>query len=203
MTEAIVSEVGKPYQVWKLVFSADELRADPSDGRPSVHVQRSDAEKTLSIFETLPAPILILKRPRRVALQLDETALRSVIEWLGNSLHLRIALRNRIMWTIPIGLLFLITSVPLPGDPEAGVEAVPFNAFSAVMGAALIAQGVLSRVFPHRVYLLLNAIWFAALAGDTVRSVITGWSPLWLVVVALQIFLAFTGVRQYRRFTRG
>lgn len=57
--------------------------------------------------------------------------------------------------------------------------------------------------FPHRVYILLDAFWFLALAGDTVRSVITGWSPLWLVMAGFQVFLVVTGVRQYRRFTRG
>jgi hypothetical protein len=45
VTETIVSGVGKPNKVWKLVFSPDEFHADPVR-RPALRqAQRTDAEK--------------------------------------------------------------------------------------------------------------------------------------------------------------
>ena len=201
MGEVSVAELGKPQRVWKLVFFPEGMRAEPLFERPPVHVMRGEAMKVLRLVETLPAPALLLKVKPRASLRLDEPAYQAVSEWLGRDLHLALALRGRLGWTIPIGVLFLLTSLPIPGDPAAGVAGTPFSPISAVLGGALLLQGILSRLWPHRIFLALDALWFLALAADTVRLVLTaGWSPLWLALGAFQVMLAVTGVRQFRRF---
>jgi hypothetical protein len=200
LNEVTVTELGKPQKVWKLVFFPEGLRAEPLFERPPVHVMRGQALKSLRLVETLPAPALVLRERPRASLRLDEPAYRAVVDWLGRDLLLKLALRGRLGWTIPIGVIFLLSSLPLPGNPEAGVAGAPFSPIPAVLGGALVLQGILSRVWPHRVYLALDALWFLGLAADTVRLVLAGgWSPLWLILGAFQVMLAVTGVRQFRR----
>ena len=201
MREVTVTELGKPQRPWKLVFFPEGMRAEPLFERPPVHVMRAEAAKVLRLVETLPAPALLLKVKPRASLRLDEPASAALAEWLGRALHLQLALRGRLGWTIPIGVVFVLSSLPIPGNPAAGVAGAPFSPIPAALGGALLLQGILSRLWPHRIYLALDALWFLALAADTVRLVLTaGWSPLWLVLGAFQVMLAVTGVRQFRRF---
>lgn len=201
LPEVTVAELGRPQNVWKLVFFPEGLRAEPQFEREAVHVMRGEVLKSLRLLETLPAPALVLNKGRpRASLRLDEAAYRATIEWLGRDLHLQLALRGRLGWTIPIGVIFLLSSLPIPGNPAAGVSGAPFSPIPAVLGGMLILQGILSRVWPHRIYMALDALWFTALAADTVRLVMAGgWSPLWLILGAFQVMLAVTGLRQFRR----
>jgi hypothetical protein len=194
--------MGKPQRVWKLVFYPEGLRAEPLFDRPPVHVMRGDAVKLLRLVETLPAPALLLKKTKpRASLRLDEPAYQALSEWLGRQLHLELALSGRLGWTIPIGVLFLLSALVGPREAQAGVSGTPSGLIPALLGGALLLQGILSRLWPHRIFLALDALWFLALAADTVRLVLTaGWSPLWLVLGAFQVMLAVTGVRQFRRF---
>ena len=41
-----------------------------------------------------------------------------------------------------MGIFFIVTSVPVPAFPEIGLEEIPFDMVSAVLGAALIVFSV-------------------------------------------------------------
>jgi hypothetical protein len=80
---------------------------------------------------------------------------------------------------------------------------MPFDRVGFALGTGLLALGILSRIAPHRNLLLLDALWFLLLAGDTVWSVVgEGRSPLWLLLAAFLVWVAVTPVVLYRRFSQ-
>ena len=64
----------------------------------------------------------------------------------------------------------------------------------------LLAIGALARVKPHRIFFLIDSLWFVLLAGNTIFEIFTGSSWLWSVLVVLQLLLAKSGIMQYQRF---
>jgi hypothetical protein len=63
-------------------------------------------------------------------------------------------------------------------------------------------QALLSRRWPHPVFFLLDSLWFAVLAAQSIHGILAGQSPFWLFIVALQVQLVFSGLQQWRRFSR-
>jgi hypothetical protein len=195
------AEPGRSPRRWTLRLFPEGLRGEGQDDGASIHVLRAKLPDVVQLYDGwLLKRTLVVKKPRRTTLQLDPDGFRKLSRWIGGPTLLRMALRRRLSWTIPIGILFVVTSVPLPGDVEAGVEAVPFNPISAVLGTALIVQGVASRLWPRPVFFLLDALWFCGLAVDTVYRVTQGQSSYWLVFVVLQVGLAVGGLGLWRRF---
>jgi hypothetical protein len=195
------AEPGRNPQKWTLRLFPEGLRGERQDDGAAIHVLRAKLPNVVQLHDGLLLKrTLVVKKPRRTTLQLDPDGFRRLSRWIGEPTILRMALKRRLSWTIPIGILFVVTSVPLPGDVEAGIEAVPFNPISAVLGTALIVQGVASRIWPRPVFLLLDALWFGGLAVDTAYRVTQGQSSYWLVFVVLQVGLAVSGLRLWRRF---
>lgn len=104
---------------------------------------------------------------------------------------------------MPIGILFLLGSLPVEADPAAGVEAVPFDLFFALMGGLLLVQGAAAQKWPHDVFLLLDSIWFAALTVSSVLGILDGGNVLWGLAVIMQCWLTYTGIRDWNRFRQG
>ena len=195
------TQSGRTPREWTLLLFPDGFRGERQDDAASFHVLRTKLADLVQVVDGLLVKrTLVVKKPKRTTLQLEPRGFRRLARWIGEPTLLRLALKQRLSWTIPIGILFVLGSMPLPGDPEAGLEAVPFNPVSAVLGAALIVQGLASRRLPRPLFFLLDALWFLGLAADTVYRVWQGQSPYWLVLVVLQIGLAVSGLRLWRRF---
>ena len=195
------AETGRKPQRWTLRLFRDGFRGERQDGAASFHVLRAKLLDAIQIVDGLLVKrTLVVRKPRRTTLQFGPPAFRRLSRWIGEPTLLRLALKQRLSWTIPIGILFVLGSVPLPGDPEAGVEAIPFNPVSAALGTFLIVQGLASKRLPRPVFFLLDALWFLGLAADTVYRVWAGQSPYWLVLVVLQLGLAASGLRLWSRF---
>lgn len=192
-------EVSRQQRSWLLRLFPQGLRLEAEDGRDSIHVLREQAVPSLHLVDGLLARrVLSLRRPRKLVLRLEAEGFRALRRWIGPADGLRIALRGRLSYALPIGTLFLLTSIPLPADPAGGATAVPFDAVSAVMGAALLLNGLLARIRPHRVLLLLDSFWFLALAAQTAYRIGSGASWLWAGLIALQLFLVQSGIGLYQ-----
>jgi hypothetical protein len=147
---------------------------------------------------------LVARIPKPVILKLDDSSLAVLTFWVGPLTleDLKGELRRRLRWTVPIGLLFVLGSIPLPGDPAAGVAGVPFDPVSLVLGLGLIALSVAARIVPHPFLLALDGLWFLLLAADTVWGVVRGGDSVWWL--ALAAFLVLAGLQPlaaYRRFS--
>ena len=186
---------------WTLQLFPDGLRGEREDDATSFHLLRANLLGSVKVLdELLLKRTLIVKKPRRTTLQLDPPGFQTLSRWIGESTLLRLALKRRLSWTLPIGILYVITSLPLPGDVDAGVDPSPFNPVWAFLGAVLLVQGLASRKWALPVFFLLDALWFIGLAADTAYGVVQGGSRYWLIVVVLQIALAVSGLQLWRRF---
>ncbi len=114
---------------------------------------------------------------------------------------LRLTLKRRYVFCAPLAVLFVLTSLPLPGDESASLEAVPFSPLSLLLGIGLLGLWVHARFAPRPYLFAADSAWFLLLALSTVWDILQGWSSVWwLVWVVLLVHLASQGVRQYKRF---
>jgi hypothetical protein len=92
---------------------------------------------------------------------------------------------------IPIGVLFILGSAPIGNQ----FEPVTFG-----LGAGLILTGTLSKLIPHRIFFLLDSLWFCTLAATSIVILVDGWSWMRAAFLVLQIHLAWRGFQEFHRF---
>jgi hypothetical protein len=183
---------------WRIELAPEGLRGEREDGA-SFEIPRSEILRRAKVFDSpLARRVLVVRKPKFI-LQLEPSSYHELEAWLGKDL-LRMELRKRHAWVVPIGIILILGSLPLPADPAAGIEGAPLQLLGLALGAILIVQGILSRLRPDRIYLLLDSGWFTVLAADTVLDVAFGASPYWTPVIALQALLAAVSFRAWRRF---
>ena len=103
---------------------------------------------------------------------------------------------------MPIGILIAISSLPVPGSAQAGIEPISFNPAFAALGVLLIAGAILARRRPHPALFLIDSAWFLVVAGTLVWRVAHGASPLWLFLAVPQLLLVWSGVSLFRDLKR-
>ena len=186
-----------------LYLEPDEARLALDSGETLV-ISRVEQPEQLQANRVFGGPALLVKKgKKRLAFRLEDSQLASVEAWIGppNQAHLAFSLRQRYGLGLPIGLFLLLTSLPFAGDPAAGIEPVPFNLVSAILGGGLIVLWAFSRWRPHPRLFILDAAWFALLALDTVYDVAVGKSAYWwLIFAALVMVFAQSGLGLYRKF---
>ena len=191
--------------IWKVTLEADALTLAAVDGPPSESIQilRADAEEKIVLHEWLSFKNLVITiQKERVDVELERSQVALLKEWLGPPTirGLKVTLRRRLNWCLPIGILFVLTSIPLPADPEVGLEAVPFDAVSAFLGASLIAITILARIWFRRILFLLDGVWLSLLALDATVGIFRGDSLWWAISVIALILGAKGGFSEYQRF---
>lgn len=199
-----LEEVSTKKERWILTLLEGRLRVQQAYGGESYEIERSEYGNALDLRKMLGSShALVVKIPKSKAFQLDAEAFDAVDGWLRPFTRTDVAtiLRARLRWTLPIALLFMFTSMPLPGDPAQGIEAIPFDKVGFGLGVGLIVLGVLARFRPHRSLFLVDAVWFLLLAANNVWTVISqGSSPWWMMFSAFLVWVALTPLSFYRRF---
>ncbi len=189
---------------WRITITAEALTFSAREENESLSILRTEREEKTELHESrFSAPsIFVYVGKKRVVFKLEKNQLRVLKRWLGppTIVGLKIALKRRLKWCLPIGILFIIVSIPLPGDPEAGLEAIPFDVVSAFLGVALVGISLLARIWPRRVWFLLDSIWFLLLAVDVAVSLYQGNSWWWLISLIFLILGAISGFSEYQRF---
>ena len=190
-----VTTLGARPQAWSLRFFPQGLRIDPeTPGETPIHVNRGDALERLDLVDFgLARRVLAVRKPRKRTFKLPADAWDELTQWVGWDTRLRIALKRRVGMGIPMGVIFLVSAIPMNG--------VPANPLNAVLGVLLIAGTFLSRRRPRPWLFLLDSLWFALLAASLVVTVLNGASRFWLVVVFLQLQLVWSGIAHFREFT--
>ena len=191
--------------IWKVTLEADALTLAAVDGPPSESIQilRADAEEKIVLQEwRFIRNLVITIQKEKVVIELEPSQVALLKEWLGPPTirGLKVALKKRLNWCLPIGILFVFSSLPLSGDPEAGLEAVPFDAVSAFLGASLIAITILARIWFRRILFLLDGVWLSLLALDATVGIFRGDSLWWAISVIALILGAKGGFSEYQRF---
>lgn len=202
-TFEVVAEAGRKGP-WTISLDADRLTIAAVNGVESFEIARAEAEEKAELRESaLTNPFLIVSIPKKkVVFKLDRDQAVLFKNWMGppTMAGLRAALKRRLRWSLPIGILFVLASLPLPANPEAGLEAVPFDPVIASFGVSLLVLSILTRLWHRRVLFLLDGIWFSLLALNLAAGIVRGDSPWWIIVVMLLIMGAKSGFSEYRRF---
>jgi hypothetical protein len=202
-TTHAVATLSNPPRAWTLRIFPAGVRLEPAEpGDEPVHVLRQDALERLDLVDFgLARRILTVRKPKKRTFKLDPAAWHDVREWLGYDARIRIALKRRTGFGIPMGLLFLLTSLPLPGDAQAGIVGIPASPLNAALGAALVASAILARRRPRPWLFLADSAWFAVLAASLVFAVAHGASRWWLLAALLQLQLVWSGIKLFREFS--
>ncbi|MEW6111987.1 MAG: hypothetical protein AB1664_07645 [Thermodesulfobacteriota bacterium] len=187
---------------WKALLSQDRLKLESADGNHVVEIPNSEADEKLQLTESsIFPPFLLLFEPKRTAFKLDPDQLGRLKEWFGPPTPARLqrVLKPRFSFCIAIGILYLVVSIPLPGDPVSGMDPIPFDPVGAFLGVSLLALALLAKFRPSRILLLLDAIWFLLLAVNVGIGIYSGNSPWWLLLGAVLIWSAFEAYRDFQR----
>ena len=202
-TFEVVAEVGRK-GAWTVSLGADSLTIAAVDGDESFQIARAEAEEKAELRESrLTNPFLVVSiAKKKVIFKLDHVQAESLKEWLGppTMIGLKVALRRRLRWSLPIGILFVLASLPWPANPEAGLEAVPFDPVSGSFGVSLLALSILTRFWHHRILFLLDGVWFSLLAVNVALGIYRGDSPWWMIIVIVLMVGAKSGFSEYKRF---
>lgn len=191
--------IGHNKSAWKIELSDDALRFKEMSG-PGESVLLRDSIDELDLLDGPVITRMLRLKRAKVAMQLDSKGFQAIWAWVGQAQMLKKVLKQRLSWYLALAAIFIVGSLPIAADPDAGVDAVAFDLESALLGAALLVLGAASRLWPHRVLLLLDSAWFVALAGIGIRDIIVGSSSIyWSPLILLQLGLVYSGVLLWKR----
>jgi hypothetical protein len=190
---------------WLLAIEPEFINITAADGKETFKIERQEAEEKIELRESKYGdPLMTVNLRKRIIFSLHKDLLAAIKKWLGplTKNGLKAALRRRLKWSIPIAIVFIVSSFPLPADPELGIQQVPLDLTGLVLGISLLGIALLSRVWLRRELFLLDALWFGLLSIDVVVGVVRGNNPIWLIVVVFLLAGASGGISEYKRFAQ-
>ncbi|MFB3903968.1 MAG: hypothetical protein ACE15E_10985 [Acidobacteriota bacterium] len=189
---------------WTLFIYPDYLRFVADEGSGSFDVDFSEAAEELVLHTPLLGrPVLIVRQERKVCFRLDRHDFTDVKAWLGPPTirTMKATLKQQLAWGIGVGLFLLLSSLPKPADPEANLQALPFDPVSGALGLSLILLRLLGWLHPCRELFLADAAWFLLLGGKVGYDVLSGSSSIWLAVTVICVVSAIRGLERYQQFS--
>lgn len=199
-----IEESGPSPRTWSLLIYPEYLRFVADEGSGSFDVELSQAGDELLLHSPLLGkPSLVVRQGRKTCFKLDRRDFSDVKAWLGPPTlrTLSAILRQQMTWGIGVGLFLLLSSLPKPADPEASLEALPFDPVSGTLGFSLILLRLLGWLYPCREIFLADAAWFLVLGGKVGYDVLSGSSSIWLAVTVLCVVGAISGFEKYQQFS--
>ena len=189
---------------WTIRLASDHFILSRSDGGDHHEFRRGQNLQRIE-WEGLTAarPYLIARIPKAVKLKVNPVDAATLSEWFGPPPggHLRAALRRRMAWALPIGLLWLLSSLPRAGDAASALPAKAFDGVAAFLGTVLILESVLARTIVRRELFLLDAAWFVVLALDTLyQSLTSSHSTTWSALIVIYAYCILDDVKLYGDF---
>jgi len=187
---------------WRLSLYGDRLILHSLETGAVVEVLRDQAMEKIrtSKFFFIP-PLLLVKDMKKFNYRISPEAYEMINEWIGKPLLLKSILKQRLSWCIPIGIIYILTSLPLSGDPEAGLEAIPFDPISMGLGIVLVGISIASRKRPHPAFFLADSVWFFVLLMYTLFQIHAGASIYWGGIILVQIICIMSGINYYKSFS--
>jgi hypothetical protein len=196
-----------PKTKWRMALRPEGVRFEAAEGgKPPVEVPRDERAARVQRLSGLligrVVSVLVEKKNR--FFKLGREAWDALEAWYPpyTRADLVAVLKRRLSWSVTIGILYLVPAFLLPPDPELaepGRRTVDW--LSAAMGGALIAMGLVSRIAPSRLFLVLDSLWCTLLAANTSRWILAG-EGTWFsyIVLYLQLGYVLDGLREFGRF---
>jgi hypothetical protein len=190
-----ITEATTPEKKWTLSLYPDYFRLETADREPE-EVDRAELRQRVQTLDglILRRVLVVTLGKKKVIFRLQPEAFEAVSEWIGPPTRedLKLSLKRRFSWVLPIGFLFVLTALPI-GD-------LPWEPVSLGLGLALILTGTLAKVWPHRIFFALDSLWFSFLAANSIWLLANEWNWLQFVLLLVQLALVQGGWREYRRF---
>jgi hypothetical protein len=194
----LIKEMSSRGKEWELTLHAEHLAlADSAQGRPFV-ILRDQMMKTAVLAE--PVRALVLTQPLKLTFKLTAETAVALAEWIGKPALARHYLKQRYGLVLPAAILCMVGSLPLPGNPAAGVQPIPFNPLSLTLGILLAVSWALAKWRPRPLLFLMDSIWFFAMGAQLVASIMNGRSKGLLVLLPFLLWMVVRGVKHFRRF---
>jgi hypothetical protein len=195
-----IEEVSKSQRQWTMELHSSHLALRPMDEEQPYVFLRADLFKKVDFMPR--ARLLMVKEPFKLGFKLSAEAMSAFTTWVGTpgQEQLAIVLKRRYALSLPVAALFIITSLPMAGDPGAGVQALQFKPLNFLLGFSLAVMWLFSKIKPHPVLFLLDAVWMFTLAGYLAVQVLQGRSLWWSVFMIALVWLAIGGLTRFRQF---
>lgn len=193
-----IEELGKKDRRWRLEVRPGDLALfEAGDSQPYV-ILREQMFKDAVFTENVRA--LMLHKPKKVTLKLTPEATAAVADWIGKPMLASLYLKRRYAWVLPVAIIWVLGSMPVSGNPEAGTPAHPPDLVGLGLGIVLVVAWAFARWRPHSMLFLVDSIWFLFLAGYLANDVIQGRSKLWLLLLPPLLWMVVTGFKSFARF---
>jgi hypothetical protein len=191
-----IHEVGAPAKRWTLFLYRDFLAFEPRKGR-DFEIDREDLPEMVQKLESglfLKRTLWVKLGSKTVAFQLPPDEFAAVKAWIGPPTEedLKVALKRRLKWVVPIGILFVLAAAPV-ADQE-------WEPVSLTLGLGLITTAWFAKLWPHRNIFLLDSLWFACLAGNSIWLLSQEWGWFRFFMLVVQLLCVKAGWSEYRQF---
>jgi hypothetical protein len=187
---------------WKLFLYLNHLTLTSDENTYLIHRTERERVAHMKLLFMKRAYRFKLEKKKEMIFDLPQDVHLAMQAWIGplTKEDLKIALKEQLRWTLPIGVLYVFSSMPIAGNPSAGLPPVPLDLLGMILGSLLVLTAMMAKVVPHRAYFLIDSLWFLVMAGYNIANVIQGGSLWWLLLVGLQLQLSNKGVHDFRRF---
>lgn len=193
-----LTELGKPAKTWTLTLHPAHLGLAESPGEPPYVILREEVMKSAMLIEGMNA--FAVKAPHKATFKLAPEGTAALAEWIGKPVLAAFYLRRRYAWVLPVAVIWLVASLPMPGNPSAGVEPTRFDPVGFGLGLTLVVSWACAKWRPHPLLFLVDSLWFLMLAGYLVRDILQGRSMAWVLLVVLLLWMVVTGLKHFTRF---
>jgi hypothetical protein len=188
---------------WQLSLYADKMTLQSQEANTSLTIFRDDAANKIKMTRLFIIPPLLVIKDSKAKLNFRTTSEQYDIlsEWIGKEILLIMTLKQKLSYCIPIGILYILASLPMSGDPESGLDPAPFSPISFGLGVILILISILTKIKPHPVLFLVDSMWFFILMCYTVTQIFGGASVYWWIAVIIQAIIIVAGIMHYKNFS--
>ncbi|HKA06228.1 MAG TPA: hypothetical protein VKD71_03155, partial [Gemmataceae bacterium] len=139
-----IHEAGAPKKKWTILLFRDYFELEPATGK-SFFIDRTELPEKVQKIDTwlFPRGLMVTLNKKKVLFQLSPDAYSAVSAWIGPPTHehLKFTLKQRLRWVAPIGILFVLSALPI-GDRD-------WEPVSLALGLGLILTARLAKLWPH------------------------------------------------------
>ena len=184
-----------PPKKWALLLFADRLQLESADGA-SREIAWAERHERVQLHDRVMLRRVLIAKPKKkkIIFRLEPEAFAALKAWYGplTNEDLKVSLKRRFSWVLPVGVLYVVTSIPN--------GAMPLEPVGLGLGTALILTGLLAKLWPHRVFFAFESLWFCLLAANSIAMLVEDWNLWQVAMLVLQMILAFRCIQEFHRF---
>ena len=194
-----MTEMNSAKRTWNLTLHPRHIALSDPNGVQAYTIPHEEMMTSATVIEGMSA--LALTKPVKLTFKLPRETLAALVGWIGRPTLARSYLKRRYAWVLPVAVLWVLGSLPIPGDPATGQEGHAIDPVGIGLGVALVFAWAWAKWRPHPALFLFDSLWFLVMAGHLAVDVANGRaSKGWLLLVALLVWLVLTGFRHFVRF---